>query len=561
MRNHRLVVSAAFIAAGLALVQVPASAAEGPDKPAAPAKPAPAKPVAPGQAKAGTAAKAATTSAGEKFHSPADRTVRTTLPGAGNKAAADHPGLSVEIAGESWSAHRLGLATKITGPDADLDVVVDWGDGTTEKTSVKGTEEVYHDHVYAEVGEYVVKVTVTDVANGIQAANQITFVTEGSKFTPHAPTRLLDTRNGTGTKAGKVAGRGTTRVQVAGNSGIPAGATAVVLNVTVTNTTDGGHVAVYPGKGSRPDTSNLNYTAGQSVPNLVIVPVGADGSVELFNGGWSPVDLIADVTGYFTRTAAGGYTSITPTRFVDTREGLGTAKGRLAGRGTFTTQIDGLKGVPKGITAVALNVTVTNPAEAGHLSVFPGGGQTPTASSLNFAAGQTVANSVIVPVGPDGRISVFNGAWAGADVIVDVVGHYGKGSKAALRTISPWRAIDTRDTEAWPGRLPARGYFSQWFAPEPEGVEAFVFNTTVTNTADDGFLSVAPSPLPWEENTDPNAPKPPRPVSSALNWTKGATVPNLVQTGVGEYGIINFWNQGWKDADLIVDVFGIYETN
>ncbi|MEV6675716.1 hypothetical protein AB0N09_02460 [Streptomyces erythrochromogenes] len=112
-----------------------ASAAEGP-----------ARPVAPGQTKAGTAAKAAT-SAREKFHSPADRTVRTTLPGAGNKAAADHPGLSAEITGESYSAHRLGLTTKITGPDVELDVVVDWGDGKTEKRTVKGSDEIYHDHV------------------------------------------------------------------------------------------------------------------------------------------------------------------------------------------------------------------------------------------------------------------------------------------------------------------------------------------------------------------------------------------------------------------------------
>ncbi|MFJ9936390.1 hypothetical protein ACIRSJ_25130 [Streptomyces virginiae] len=538
--------TAALVAAGLGFVPSTASATDGPTKP-----------VAQGPAASGNAAKAS----GETFHSPADRTVRTALPGARNKAADDHPGVAVELTGESYSAHRLGLTTKITGPDAELAVVVDFGDGTTEKKTVKGTGEIYHDHVYAEVGEYVVKVTVTDVANGIQGANQIAFATAGAKFTPHAPTRLLDTRDGTGAKPGKVVGRGTTRVKVAGNSGIPAGARAVVLNVTVTNTTADGHVTAYAGGGSRPDTSNLNYTAGQSVPNLVIVPVGEDGYVELFNGGWSPVDLVADVTGYFTRSAAGGYTAMTPARFVDTREGLGTAKGRLAGRGTFTTQIDGLKNVPKGITAVALNVTATNPGEAGHLSVFPGGGQTPTASNLNFTAGQTVANSVIVPVSADGRISVFNGAWAGTDVVVDVVGYYSKGSKAAYRAVDPWRAIDTRDTVAWPGRLPARGYFSQWFAPEPEGVEAFTFNTTVTNTTDSGFLSVAPSPLPWEENTDPNAPKPPRPGSSTLNWTKGATVPNLVQTGVGEYGIINFWNQGWKDADLIVDVFGVYETN
>ncbi|MGW6786650.1 hypothetical protein [Streptomyces sp. NPDC054987] len=545
--------TAAFVAAGLGFVPSTATATEGPTTPVA---------QTPADATKAASAVQAGKGSGEKFHSPADRSVRTTLPGAaGNKTADDHPGLAAEISGESYSAHRLGLTAKITGPDAPLDVVVDWGDGTTEKRTAKGGEEFYRDHVYAEVGEYVVKVTVTDAANGVQATNRMAYATSGSEFTPHAPTRLLDTRDGTGTTQGKVAGRGTTRVRVAGNSAIPAGVTAVVLNVTVTSTTADGHVTVYAGGGSRPDTSNLNYTTGQSVPNLVIVPVGEDGYVELFNGGWSPVDLVADVTGYFTRSAASGYTSMTPTRFVDTREGLGAAKGRLAGRGSFTTRIGGLNGVPAGITAVALNVTVTNPQEAGHLSVFPGGGQIPTASNLNFTAGQTVANSVIVPVSSDGRISVFNGAWAGTDVIVDVVGHYSKDSRGAFRTTGPWRAIDTRDTEAWPGRLAARGYLSQWFVHDPEGVSALVMNTTVTNTADSGFLSVAASPLSWADTTDPAAVKPPRPGSSTLNWTKGATVPNLVQTGIGEYGIINFWNQGWKDADLIVDVFGKYETN
>ncbi|MFE6907041.1 hypothetical protein [Streptomyces erythrochromogenes] len=541
--------TAALVAAGLGLSPSTASATEGPSKP-----------VAPSAAKAENAA-------AETFRSPADRTVRTALPGARNKVAADHPGIAVAIEGRSFSAYGLELETRITGPDGvTLDVVVDWGDGKTEKTTVKGSGELAHGHTYAEVGNYTVKVTATDTANAVQGANEIAFVTPGSKFTPHAPTRLLDTRDGTGTKAGKVAARGATRVKVAGNSGIPAGVEAVALNVTVTNTTAGGHITVWPGeKGSeRPDTSNLNYEAGQSVPNMVIVPVGADGHVELFNGGWESVDLVADVTGYFTRTAASGYTSMTPARVVDTREGLGTAKGQLAGRAAFATQISDLRGVPKGITAVALNVTVTNPKEAGHLSVFPGGGQTPTASNLNFTAGQTVANSVIVPVGPDGRLSVFNGAWAGTDVVVDVVGYYSKDSKAAYRPIGPWRTLDTRDPESWwpGGRLPARGYIPQWYSPDNHaGDEALVLNTTVTNTVDSGFLSVAPSPFPWLVNDQPGAPVPPRPGSSSLNWTKGATVANLVQAGDGEHGIVHFWNQGWKDADLIVDLFGVYETD
>ncbi|MFE5808180.1 hypothetical protein [Streptomyces sp. NPDC056491] len=207
-------------------------------------------------------------------------------------------------------------------------------------------------------------------------------------------------------------------------------------------------------------------------------------------------------------------------------------------------------------------MTVTDPKALGHLSVFPAGGAVPTASSLNFAAGQTIANAVIVPVSANGDISVFNGARAPADVVVDVVGYYGKDSEAAFVPFTPRRMLDTRDPSGWwpGGHLPARGYISQWVSGESEGDEAYVLNTTVIETKDSGFLSVAPSPYPWLVNDDPNAPKPPRPGSPTLNWTAGKTVPNLVQAGAGEHGVINFWNQGWKDADLVVDIFGIYQN-
>ncbi|MFD9367933.1 hypothetical protein ACFWA6_09525 [Streptomyces sp. NPDC060020] len=509
-------------------------------------------------------------SAVRTYNSPADRTVRTVLPAGSGRAvtvpgqsAAGNPDLALDISGSTRTALGLEITSEITSADVTLEVVVDWGDGTTDKSATKGSGKLKNKHTYTEVGEYQVKVTVTDVVNGVQAVNGLTHLTQGTEFTPHAPTRLLDTRDGTGTKAGKVSGRGTTRVKVAGTAGIPADVEAVALNVTVTNTTGDGHVTVWEGDDfGIPETSNLNYKAGQSVPNMVIVPVGSDGYVDLFNGGWQSVDLIADITGYFTHSPSSGYTTMNPTRFVDTREGLGTAKGQLAGRGTFATRISGLNGVPQGITAVALNVTVTNPKEAGHLSVFPGGSATPTASNLNFTAGQTVANSVIVPVSPDGKISLFNGAWAPTDVVVDVVGYYSKDSKAAYVVTGSYRIIDTRESWWRRGKLPAHSYLSQRFTSDDRGpADAYVLNATVTNTSDSGFLSVAPSPFPWLENDQPGAPVPPRPGSSTLNWEAGQTTSNLVQASDGDHGIINFWNQGWKDADLIIDVFGVYQTS
>ncbi|MFZ3471846.1 PKD domain-containing protein [Streptomyces sp. 4.24] len=501
------------------------------------------------------------------FSSPADRTVRKTLPAAKGLAAAQSADavdqdLKVELDGFSNSALGAWLSVAVQSADVPLTVTIAWGDGTEDVVQTTGSlAENYH-HVYKKSGAYTAKVTVKDAVNKVEASNQIAVTLMGSDFTPHAPTRLLDTRSGTGAAKTKVAARSSVRVKIAQNAQIPQGVTAVALNVTVTNTTEAGHVTVFPGKGSeRPDTSNVNYTAGQSVPNLVIVPVGEDGYVELFNGGWQPIDLIADVTGYFTQSAASGYTSLAPTRFVDSRSGLGTAKGQVPGYGTFSTQINGLGGVPQTATAVALNVTVTNPREAGHLTAFPSGGAVPSTSNLNFTAGQTVANSVIVPVGPDGKISVRNGSWLGADVIVDVVGYYSPESKAAFVPFEPGRIFDSRDPEYGPvGPAPARAYLRMQIS-DGEGVEGYVLNTTVTNPTDTGFLSVSPDPNAWEDYENGTAEEPQRPVSSTLNWTPGQTVPNLVQASAGEHGVVDFWNQSFGTADLIVDMFGYYGSN
>ncbi|MEU6755875.1 hypothetical protein, partial [Streptomyces sp. NPDC046685] len=77
------------------------------------------------------------------------------------------------------------------------------------------------------------------------------------------------------------------------------GVKAVVLNVTATNPTQSSFVSVYPSGTTRSSASNLNFTAGQTIPNLVIVPV-VDGKVSFYNHAGT-VDLIADITGYFTK--------------------------------------------------------------------------------------------------------------------------------------------------------------------------------------------------------------------------------------------------------------------
>jgi hypothetical protein len=111
---------------------------------------------------------------------------------------------------------------------------------------------------------------------------------------------VLDTRNGTGGYSAPVGPGGTISLQVTGVDGVPAsGVTAVVLNVTATNPTASSYVTVYPDGSSRPLASNLNFTAGETIPNLVTVPVGADGQIDFYNQSGS-VNLVADLAGYYT---------------------------------------------------------------------------------------------------------------------------------------------------------------------------------------------------------------------------------------------------------------------
>ncbi|KOV36972.1 hypothetical protein ADK60_05350 [Streptomyces sp. XY431] len=242
-------------------------------------------------------------------------------------------------------------------------------------------------------------------------------------FVPSGPTRLLDTRDGTGTGGDvRPVGQSPLILDVSDVSGNPSvRPTAVVLNVTVTNPTGDSYLAVYAPGGVRPTTSNLNFSPGQTVPNQVTVPVGSDGRVAFFNH-VGTTDVIADLAGYFTLDkAASTFVANGPTRLLDTRDGTGTGgvKAQVGENASIGLQVAGVAGVPaRNVTAVVLNVTVTAPAAESFLTVYPSGSGVPSASNLNFSAGQTVPNLVTVPVGADGKVAFYNHVGS-TDVVAD----------------------------------------------------------------------------------------------------------------------------------------------
>ncbi|MGW7435475.1 hypothetical protein ACWGIF_05390, partial [Streptomyces sp. NPDC054849] len=164
------------------------------------------------------------------------------------------------------------------------------------------------------------------------------------------------------------------------------------------------------------------FTPGQTIPNLVVVPV-VDGKVSFFNN-QGTVDLIADITGYFSDSDAGAlHANFGPQRLMDTREGLGVRKGPVTGGGVVTLPVAGVGGIPAtGVKAVVLNVTATNPTEASFVSVFPSGTTRTSASNLNFTAGLTIPNLVVVPV-VDGKVSFYNNSGS-VDLIADITGYF-----------------------------------------------------------------------------------------------------------------------------------------
>jgi hypothetical protein len=248
-------------------------------------------------------------------------------------------------------------------------------------------------------------------------------------FNPLVPSRLLDTRDGTGGfPIGPLSASSSLALQVTGRGGVPStGVSAVVLNVTVTGPTAHGFVTVWPDGGSRPLASNLNFVPGQTVPNRVIVKVGTGGRVDFYNLAGT-ADLVADVGGYFTDSTVGGrgarFVGLTPTRILDTRDGTGGYPvGPIGPDSSYAVNIWGAGGVVRGATAVVANVTVANPTAPGFLTAWPSDAPRPTASDLNFVPGQTVPNLVVVKIGIDGKIKLYNLAGT-TDAVVDVVGYY-----------------------------------------------------------------------------------------------------------------------------------------
>lgn len=207
---------------------------------------------------------------------------------------------------------------------------------------------------------------------------------------------------------------------------------------------------------------------------------------------------------------------------------------------TLRLDATAMPGVPSDAVGLALNVTVTEPAAAGYLTVYPCASGRPLASNLNYVARQTVPNFVVTAIDPYGGVCIDS--MATTDVVVDLAGYVPVGSPLTMLR-APVRFADTRVPGDVAGiRLRAgeiRAVRVAGVAGVPPDASAVVFNATAVTPDRDGFLSVFPCGRPI-------------PATSTLNFVRGTVVPNLVTSSIGPDGTICF--VAIADLDLVADV-------
>jgi hypothetical protein len=327
-------------------------------------------------------------------------------------------------------------------------------------------------------------------------------------------------------------------VHVADLAGLtPPAVDAVAVNLTVVAPAQRGYATVYP-CGARPLASTLNFVAGQTVANAAVVPVDrASGSICVYTS--TAADVIVDLSGWLT--AGGGFHPASPVRVFDTRPGTtglrSVATTRIAAGSSLAVQFTDLPSrVPaQHVAAVVMNLTVVAADRPGYVTAYPCG-QRPGTSSVNFAAGQVVANMVIVPVdAATGRVCFY--ASATVHLLADISGWYESGR--SFTTTTPTRWVDTRPgTRAGAllqlhsrdlARLGLRG-----------AVVAVSVNVTVTSPQGAGFVTVYACGA--------------RPIVSNVNYGRGQTVANTVIAAVDASGDVCIYSSA--PTHLVVDVNG-----
>ena len=364
--------------------------------------------------------------------------------------------------------------------------------------------------------------------------------------------RLLDTRNGTGGFSTPMPAGVVRTVTAAGRAGIPAsGVSAVALTLTAIGASTVGSVSVAPGDVATPSGTALVFNPGDSISNTALVALHADGTLHVLAD--HAVNLIIDVQGYFTAgsaTAPGGFVAVDQARIADTRSGAGVRQAKVSTGGSVTVQAGGSAGVPADASAVYANITALNQTAIGYLRAYAADQTAPSTGALDFDDSAT-AQSVAIPLSPDGRFTVLVGAGGPVDLAIDIQGYFTPSAAAGVFTPAAVRLLDTRvaPVRTLAGnsvtKLNVAGVAGIPAVAEGLGAVALNLRTVQPATgAGGGYLRLWPADQP-------------EPATSNINYTtQNVYRTDLAIVALAADGSVNIRNGGPGPVDLVVDVQG-----
>lgn len=263
------------------------------------------------------------------------------------------------------------------------------------------------------------KVRIYTSARTDLSADVVGWSPVGGHLSGGQPTRVLDTRTGLAVPKARLAAGGTLNLVVTGKAGVPtSGAGAVLLDVSASGPSAGGWLTTWAKGATRPATAQVRYETGRASTGLVEAKIGSGGAVSIHST--AQTDVMVDIVGWLP--TSGDQVAVNPARILDSQTGLGITTGRVAAGTAPLVKVAGRAGVPAtGVKAVVATVTAVSPTAAGYLTAYPSGTSEPAYASVKYASGQSVVNTVVVPLGADGSIRVMAGS--AAYLKIDVLGY------------------------------------------------------------------------------------------------------------------------------------------
>ena len=315
-----------------------------------------------------------------------------------------------------WLYIAPTIDTAPTSSTINVKVGDNRANGVTVGLSPRGTVAVWYGASAAKTTNFIIDVTGYFLTG-----------TGGAGYVAFGPQRILDTRVLGSAVTKLVSGQHQT-FKVAGVAGLPSsGIVAVAGNLTIVKPTYKGYVTLGPDKTDTPASSTINFPTGDVRANNVIVPLNADGtlSVVYVAPAGRTVDVVLDISGYFTATGGSLYHTMVPVRVMDSRIPTPSTLTKYASRAAQKLPVTG-GAVPSGAVAIDGNLTVTEQTSSGFAAVGPVIDANSNFSNLNFPTGDNRANGVTVPLAGDGSLQLIyvSGTTASAHLILDVCGYY-----------------------------------------------------------------------------------------------------------------------------------------